>query len=224
MSDLAAGMLSPPRAVIFDWDNTLVDSWGCILAAMNATLRAMGQEEWSLEDAKGRVARSLRDSFPELFGERWQQARDVFYAAFEAIHIEHLAPLPGIEAMLRDLAGQGVLLAVVSNKNGAYLRQEAEHLGWNGLFHRLVGAADADADKPAPAPVGLALAGSGIAPGPDVWFCGDAEVDMHCARNTGCIPVLLRAHGPESGEFDRHPPCCHIDGGASLADLIRALS
>ena len=75
-------MLQAPRAVIFDWDNTLVDSWGCILAAMNTTLKAMGHVEWTMEEAKNRVARSLRDSFPELFGDRWTEARDVFYAAF----------------------------------------------------------------------------------------------------------------------------------------------
>ena len=30
--------LSKPRAIVFDWDNTLVDSWPCIHTAMNATL------------------------------------------------------------------------------------------------------------------------------------------------------------------------------------------
>ena len=95
--------LPRPRAILFDWDNTLIDSWGCIQAAMNATLRAMGHGEWDLEETKRRVAQSLRDSFPELFGTRWQEARDVFYRTFSAIHLDHLAPLPGAAEMLDGL-------------------------------------------------------------------------------------------------------------------------
>lgn len=223
MGDQVGAAIKAPRAVIFDWDNTLVDSWGCILAAMNATLRHMGHGEWTLTEAKSRVALSLRDSFPALFGDRWTEARDVFYAAFEAIHMEHLRPLPGMTEMLESLVGQGVTLAVVSNKNGRFLRQEATHLGWDRWFHKLVGATDAAEDKPAIAPVLLALDSSGIAPGDDVWFCGDAEVDMHCGVNAGCVPILLRAEPPAEGEFDRHPPRCHIDGADSLTELVREL-
>jgi len=215
--------LTAPKAVLFDWDNTLVDSWGCILAAMNGTLRRMGHEEWNLNEAKDRVALSLRDSFPKLFGERWLEARDVFYAEFEAIHIEHLKPLAGAAEMLERLAGLGVTLGVVSNKNGRFLRQEAAHLGWDKWFHRLVGATDAAHDKPAADPVALALKDSGIEAGRAVWFCGDAEVDMHCAANTGCLPILLRQDEPREGEFDRHPPFVHVDACNKLADLANEL-
>jgi len=209
----------PPRAVIFDWDNTLVDSWGCILAAMNGTLRRMGHSEWNLDEAKDRVALSLRDSFPKLFGDRWTEARDVFYAEFEAIHIEHLKPLPGASDMLERLAGLGVTLSVVSNKNGKFLRQEAQHLGWDKWFHRLVGATDAPQDKPDAAPVAMALSDSGVDIGAHVWFCGDAEVDMHCADNSGCLPILLRQEIPRPGEFEYHRPFVHVDGCSKLADL-----
>ncbi|HVI52220.1 MAG TPA: HAD family hydrolase [Candidatus Sulfotelmatobacter sp.] len=215
--------LTPPKAVIFDWDNTLVDSWGCILAAMNGTLRRMGHGEWSLDEAKDRVALSLRDSFPKLFGERWIEARDVFYEEFAAIHLEHLNPLPGAGDMLERLVGRGVVLSVVSNKNGHFLRQEAERLGWAKWFHRLVGATDAAQDKPAVAPVTLALSGSGVETGAHVWFCGDAEVDMHCAANSGCVPILLREDQPRPGEFDRHRPFVHVDGCYKLADLADEL-
>ena len=216
-------ILSRPRAVIFDWDNTLVDSWACIRAAMNATLKAMGHVEWGMEETKDRVALSMRDSFPTLFGERWTEARDIFYASFSAIHIDYLRPLPGATAMLEALAGMGVALAVVSNKNGGFLREEARHLGWDKLFGRVVGATDAAADKPSPAPVLLALESSGVAPGADVWFVGDASVDMECALNSGCTPILMRQDLPQKGEFDRHPPQRHVACCDEFADLVRQL-
>lgn len=210
-----------PRAILFDWDNTLVDTWECIRDATNATLRHMGHAEWSLDETKDRVAASLRDSFPVLFGDRWPEAREVFYQAFKAIHLERLQPLPGAQAMLEDLAASGIYLGVVSNKNGDLLRLEADHLGWTRFFGRLVGANDAAADKPSDAPVHMALEGSGIPPGPAVWMVGDTGVDLECAGRAGCLPVLVRNSPPTEGEFTPYHPVHHIAGCAQLIALVR---
>ena len=48
-----------PRAILFDWDNTLVESWGVIHEAMNLTLDAMGHPRWTPRgdrDACARIA------------------------------------------------------------------------------------------------------------------------------------------------------------------------
>lgn len=210
-----------PRAILFDWDNTLVDSWACIHRAVNETLRAFGQPEWSWEESRRRIGLSLRDSFPKLFGERWEEARDHYYRAFEAVHLDGLAPLPGVEAMLEALAGRGVWLGVVSNKTGRYVRREAAHLGWQGYFQRLVGATDAARDKPAPEPVLMALEGSGVAPGAEVWFVGDAAVDIACAAATGCRPVLLRPEAPAAEELGLAPDVRHC---RDCTDFLRLVS
>ncbi len=215
-------VLTRPRAVIFDWDNTLVDSWVCIQESYNMTFRHFGMAEWSLDETQARVAASMRDSFPAMFGERWLEARDVFTASFEAIHMEHLRPLPGAAEMLQGLRDVGLVLAVVSNKRGTFLRKEAEAMGWGPFFAHLIGADDAEVDKPDAAPVRLALASTGISPGPDVWFVGDSPIDMQCAVNSGCIPVLLRPHPPYEGEF-LHAPARFLAGCDDLADLVREL-
>lgn len=189
-----------PRALLFDWDNTLVDSWGVIHEALVLTFTAMGHEPWSLATTKERVRHSLRDAFPKLFGDRWEEARQRYLDAFTAIHLERLRALDGAEVLLAGAAGAGFYLAVVSNKTGSILRREAGHLGWTGYFHALVGAGDAAADKPDPAPVHRALQGSGIAP-EQAWFVGDTALDMQCAVNAGAIPVLI-----ESAAMERSAP------------------
>jgi len=215
--------LPQPRGLVFDWDNTLVDSWLCIQKTYNATFRHFGLPEWSMEETKGQVAASMRDSFPKMFGERWPEAREVFSNAFAEIHLDHLVPLPGAAALLEALAESGLILAVVSNKRGYFLRKEAEALGWTGYFSNLVGAEDATADKPDPASVRLALDGTGLDLGPDVWFIGDSPVDILCAANSGCSSVLLRPEAPRPGEFAVAPARVLGDCRA-LGDLLCELS
>ena len=213
----------PARAVIYDWDNTLIDNWAAIQAALNAAFRATNHPEWTLEEVKARVRGSLRDTFPGMFGKGWTEARDIFYSTLDAVHLQTVLPLPGARALLDKLAAAGIYQGVVSNKTGTYLRREADHLGWTGLFGHLVGAADATADKPDPAPVALALDGSSIRAGPDVWFVGDTGTDMLCARNAGCIAVLIRDHRPGEGDgadeylFDEIAPDLCLPDLASLA-------
>ena len=150
------GSLSRPRAVLFDWDNTLVDSWPTIADALNTTLAAFGHAPWTMAEVKTRVRHSMRDSFPKLFGDAWEAAGQVFYERYRQIHVEKLTPIAGAGDMLAELAEAGIYLAVVSNKKGEFLRREADHLGWARHFGRLVGALDAARDKPALDPVLLA--------------------------------------------------------------------
>jgi phosphoglycolate phosphatase len=212
-----------PRAIIFDWDNTLVDSWGTIHASLVETFEAMGHEPWTLEETRVRVRYSMRESFPKLFGDAWEEAARKFYDAFERLHIEHLAPLPGASEMLRQLHDAGFSLAVVSNKTGRYLRAEAAHLEWQELFHCVVGAGDAARDKPAADPVLMALKDAGIVVGADVWFVGDAGVDMEIAHVTGCTPVLLGSADLGSEEFAKFQPKVRFESCIELASCVIAL-
>jgi len=213
--------IRPPRAILFDWDNTLVDSWATIHEALNFLMRAMEVPEWSLADTKEKVRLSLREAFPLYFGERWEEARDIYLERFRSIHLDRLTPLPGREALLRDLAEQGIFLGVVSNKTGELLRREVARLGWSAYFGSIVGAGDAPLDKPACEPVHLALAASGVQAGPDVWFVGDTAVDMECARNSGCIAVLLGDTAPE--EFSLFAPHLSFADEASLFHRLQGL-
>ena len=209
-----------PRAILFDWDNTLVESWGVIHEAMNLTLDAMGFGRWSREETETRVRASLRDSFPAMFGERWRDAEQIFYGAFSSIHLKHLRALPGADEMLAHLAQvERIYLGVVSNKRGEYLRREAEHLGWTGHFRTLAGAGDAARDKPAIEHVQLAL--GELACGADIWMVGDADIDLKCAWNAGCTPVLLRAAAPADGEFPGHQPALYFPDCAGLLAHLR---
>ncbi|MBT3550779.1 MAG: HAD-IA family hydrolase [Rhodospirillaceae bacterium] len=212
--------VSRPAAIIFDWDNTLVDSWPTIHAANNAALVALGHEPWTRAQSEARVRKSLREAYLDLFGERWEEARDVYYAHFRANHLQELAVLAGRADMLGVLADAGIYMGIVSNKDGALLREEVAYLGWGQFFGAIVGANDTVRAKPAPEPLHLSLEPGSITAGREVWFVGDTDIDMECAIAGGVVPVLLREKPPETGEFDEFSPELRFTNGENFCAFL----
>lgn len=180
-----------PTAVLFDWDNTLVDTWKTIFFAVNDTLLAFGLEPWSEDYALANIQRSGRDAFPKLFGDRAKEAQRFFYKLVEEDNLQGLNPMPEAQALLELLASQRIPTGVVSNKNSTFLLKEVNHLGWGKYFGALVGAGDAERDKPAADPILLALERLNVAVSPDVWMIGDAPVDWDCALAAGCSAIAI---------------------------------
>ncbi len=215
MNDLTA-----PKAILFDWDNTLVDNWAAIAGALNATLAEFDRPGFTERKVRGMVRHSMRHSFPSMFGDRWAEARDIFYANFRADHLAMLKPLSGASDLLKQLAGMEVILGVVSNKGGEYLRREISHLDWADYFHRAVGAGDAVTDKPEVEPVDLALEDSGIERSRAVWFIGDAAVDLECGIRAGCTPILRISSDEPAEAYKDWPPAAMVNSSEDILRLV----
>jgi phosphoglycolate phosphatase len=69
----------------------------------------------------------------------------------------------------------------------------------------------------------MALEGSGIEPGPDVWFLGDSITDLECAYNTGCIPVFYGDQDLEEERFANHQPHLHVKDHQELLEVLQKL-
>jgi phosphoglycolate phosphatase len=215
-----AAVPKPPRAILFDWDNTLVDTWPTIVECYRDTFLALGQTPWTFQEVRDRAHGSLRDLFPALFAERAGEAERVVYETFHRIQLERHEPLPGAEALLARACAVGCYVAVVSNKVGDNLRAELAHLGWGRWISRAVGARDAKRDKPAPDPIHLALDGTGIAPDERVWMVGDTPADLECAHAAGCLPVLFGSVEQISERLHEFPPRLHARDCHALAALL----
>jgi phosphoglycolate phosphatase len=192
-----------PQAVIFDWDNTLIENWDTLLAAMNEALVTFGLPKWNKTQMVANSKQSLRDSFPKIFGAAWEGARDVFYDYFYKHHIAGLKKLEGAEELLDVLHQHGVRMAICSNKAGPALRREVKHLGWRHYFVDIVGAQDAEKDKPDCAPVRLILRANALMDrtAEEIWFVGDTASDMQCALRAGIMPVGIGMDANENPAF-----------------------
>lgn len=184
-------VLPRPEVLLFDWDGTLVDSHPVLAKSMNVTLAEFGMAPWSYEDWKAWLGGSARDAFPEVFGDRWEEAKRIYYAAYAEAHLEQLALLPDADSLIAALAGEDVQLGVVTNKSPPFLKKEIARLGWQAHFVSCVGAGDASRDKPSPDPALLALEHLSHNGGKSVWFVGDNQVDVECGLAAGCTTVLV---------------------------------
>lgn len=214
--------LTKPRAIIFDWDDTIVDNWETAFKALNTALVHMGTEAWSEDEARRRSGPSARDLFTSLFGaDRWQEADKVYYDTFCAIVFENVRQHDNAGNFLQMLHDNGVEMGVVSNKRNPLLRQEITHLGFDKYFKEILGAGEASADKPNPAPLLLALERMGIEPGPDVWYLGDSHTDMMCALAAGCTPILIETKTPPEDLLIKNPPARRFRRHSDLMEYVR---
>jgi phosphoglycolate phosphatase len=183
--------LKKPDAIIYDWDNTLVDTWPLIQSAINSTMRATNREEWSVEKVRDSVHKSMRESFPEIFGNDWERAGEIYKKAYHDINIAQISLLKNSLELLNFVKTLNIPQFLVSNKIGITLRKEVKKLQLEHLFFSLVGAQDTNSDKPSREPVDFALMGSEIdTKKHHIWFIGDTIADVECAHNSGAVPII----------------------------------
>ena len=188
MTDLAR-----PKAVLFDWDGTLVDSFAFLHAAHNFTREKFGFDPLSLDEWSGYFGQPREKLYADIYGaENIEEAKKHFEHYVLSNHLEGLKPCAGAGEVLKKLHATGIPCGVVTNKKRALVEKEIENFGWDHYFVSVVGAADAEADKPSPAPIHLALEKAEIQePFENVWFIGDTENDLAAANAAGCITVLI---------------------------------
>lgn len=211
-----------PRAVIFDWDDTIVDTWPIALQALNTALLAMGRTAWSDDEARRRCGGSARDLYGQLFGDRWQEADKIHMDAYLRLSAQEERIHAHAEDVLKALSARKIYLAVVSNKRGPLLRADAARIRFDRYFGKIIGAGDAAADKPSPAPVHMALQDSGIAAGADVWFIGDSPTDMMCAINAGCTPILIETKPPPEEMLTGNPPARRFKAHKNIMEFLES--
>lgn len=205
--------LIKPNLILFDWDNTLVDTVPVIAMAMEATLSKMGLPPFSAEEQKLSMNMSLRDRFPKLFGDKWEEARDIYYGAYDNASADNLRALDGAGEALQAFHEDKVDMGLVSNKRGDMLRREVKLLGWEDYFVGSTGAGDTDEDKPSPLIYLQFLRDSGLDVPQVFWMVGDSLVDMEFSKNIGATGIFIGDLGDLPIEFGGFS---HFDSVSSL--------
>lgn len=213
----------PPKAVLFDWDNTLVDTLPIMHDAILKSFAAHDGPEWTLEDTKIKSHQAYTDYLPEIFPDKWESVVEAYRQHYVDICTD-LQLFPKALEVLSLLNENQVYVALVSNKRGELLRKEVQKLGLEDYFSRIIGGGDLEHDKPHPITVDTALAKTGISPDiHHVWFIGDSSTDMKTAHNANCLPLFF---GDDDHTCDRYADCrpgFHAENHDQLHSHIRKI-
>ncbi len=189
------------KAVFFDWDNTLADTWPTIFKATNVVLKHFGQSEISMEEVKIRARLSSRESFPQQFGENWQEALSIFYKAVDE-NKKNIKLYEGTLPLLKALKESSCIIAIISNKKGDLLRSEIER--FNIPNDLILGSGDTNFDKPHPE-MGLIALKHFELQANDVVYVGDSITDWTFAKNLHMDAIAIgndTYDGPLLARFD----------------------
>jgi HAD superfamily hydrolase (TIGR01509 family) len=189
------------KGVIFDLDETLIDSLEVYTEALNQGTRILGlkpvekQEVAYLLDRGLRLGEILASLFPQNFTEEVprRQCQEEIRRWYLQTGIEKVELKPGVKPVLQALKGMGFKIGIVTGrmtqKENKWL--ELQKLGIAEFIGSLVTASEA-APKPAPDGLIKCLHELGLSPG-ECIFIGDSRVDVMAGKAAGLKTVAL--HG-----------------------------
>jgi HAD superfamily hydrolase (TIGR01549 family) len=204
------------RAVLFDWDGTLLNSYQADQQAYLAMFRTLGIP-WGVEDLERhyspdwyRIYRAAR--LPRAHWRRADRVWRLHYARQRA------ALLPEAKTVLRSLGRQFRLGLVTSGSRTRVLRQ-LRGFGLVRLFATRIYGESAEHRKPHPAPLELALRRLRICP-EDAVYVGDAPEDILMAQRAGVRAVAVLGPFPTHERLRAARPDILLESIGLLPDMF----
>ena len=193
------------RLLVFDWDGTLMDSVGAIVACTQHAIRDLGLAECPEDRVRRAIGLGLDESLAMFFPDTdpasgallGRQVAARYRALWSDVYKERPALIPGAAEALAALAAAGYLLAVATAKSRRGLVRELEKTGLAARFHASRTMDECPA-KPHPGMLLELMAELGARP-ESTLMIGDTAWDLGMARNASAsaVAVLTGSHSRE---------------------------
>jgi phosphoglycolate phosphatase len=184
------------RAVLFDFDGTLGDSYPAITASVNHVRSLHGLAPLSVAEVLPHVGRGPGHLLGKTVPAGDVSANEAAYVAHHpsALHAGTRL-MEGAKELVTALHQRGLRLGVCSNKPVAFTHELLRYLGIDGMFQAVLGPEDVAHPKPAPDMLLAALPRLGVS-AEEALYIGDMSVDVQTARAAG-VPVWIVATGSD---------------------------
>lgn len=191
-------MLNRAGAVIFDFDETMIDLEPQHTAAYVALCRELGSDYAAMpESFRTGSGRRIVDDLREMkafFG--WTASEEDLFAIRNRVFADacRRAPLellPGVEDAVRMLHARGIPLAVTSSAVRADIEEILARFGIRELFALIVDGSDVARGKPDPEAYLVTARKLGVEPAACVVF-EDSNVGVRSAKAAGMFCIAVR--------------------------------
>lgn len=180
------------RAVLFDLDGVLIDSYAVWFELLNAAAREFGAPPISRETFRAGWGQGIHEDQRRFFPMRSVAEIESWYHAHFMDHAAHLEVDPDAGRVLAALRGAGVATALITNTPAPLARAILAHAALE--LDRVVGGTDVAHAKPAPDMVLRACALLGVA-AREACVVGDSAYDREAARAAGVPFIGFRIQG-----------------------------
>lgn len=211
-----------PKAILFDWDGTLVDSYDLLRDAHNHARQALGFETLGLNGFRPYFGKPREAIYLALYGDKGPEAKMLFEAFVKQHHRALIKPIHEAGRMLALVHDLKIPMAIVSNKRRDFITQEVEALGWDQYFKVVLGAGDAGRDKPFPDPAlkALEMLGFSTQDAQDLWYVGDTDMDMACAKGAGVPCIFISSYTLNDRDKEAYKPLAAYENYEVLVDFL----
>ena len=172
------------RAVVFDWDLTLWNSWDIHMALMNQTAEALGYPQPTTADLGVEYSRPFLEHLAWFFPGDQEIVLETYMSYYHAVVWQEQRLYPGILELIKRLKDNAYRTAILSDKRQHFGVPEFESSGLGGLIDRSVFFADGMLPKPDPAGLQDVMESLEVSP-EECLFIGDSYRDIECAKRAG---------------------------------------
>ena len=181
-----------PRAILFDLDGVLIDSYAVWFHLLNHTARELGYSEITPDLYRASWGQSTLADRDRFFPGHSVADVERFYQEHYFDHLDHLEVPEEVPEVFRRLREERIKTAVVTNTQKSLATSIVERAG--ATPDVVVGGGDAPRGKPAPDSLLLASRLLNVDPGAS-WMIGDTSFDRDAARGAGIWFVGVRMEG-----------------------------
>ena len=206
------------RLLIFDWDGTLMDSIGTIIACMHATVEELGLPALPEQTIRATIGLGLRETMDDLFPEADEELFQRVVASYRRRWLGGFSDgqtmFPNARETLEALTNEGYWLAVATGKSRVGLDRDLDRTGVRNLFLTTRTVTESAA-KPSPAMIHDILDELG-AETAETLVIGDTTHDLDMAANASTPAVAVTSGSGAEDELRSRNPLAILPGVADL--------
>ncbi len=176
------------KAILFDLDGVLIESFAAWFHQFNDTLKYFGHQPISEGKFRRHWGQSTEDDVRIFMPERTLNEVRQYFSDHHEEYAAHLKVNPATRDVLKELRKMKLKLGCVTNSHRSIVKQILRRLKLIKFFQVIVTADDVKKPKPAPDMLLNACKRLKVSPAQTI-FLGDTKTDLIAGKLAGCIVI-----------------------------------